>query len=492
MKRPVPWLLGVVLAAGWTVALVRCVTARVSDADVWWVAAAGRGMLASGRVPRTNAFSFVEPDHPWVMHEWLFGVPYALGLEAIGPRFFALVAAAAFVAFAAVVLRGTLGTSRHAAVGILLAMIPLLVFAHPTARPTWVALLFPGAMTVLAFGAPFRPTRAVACVLLELAWTNAHGTFPLGVAILVAAAFAGPADRRLRSATAAGAALVTLVNPYGVRLHALVASYAFGGAELDDLRRIAEYAPLGDPRYLALVTPLGALALLFLAAAAVTSLVRRRHRARSVLVLAMLPFAAQHARTAPLVGVVASLVLVPVLDDLVPAPRLAEYAGSRAPLPTGLLAAGVGFALAVAGASFAAVSSRPAPDRIDPALGGASFVRLAARVPDGGRAMAPFRSSGLLVWLAAGRGVGVFYDPRNDSYSSAMRHAALTLPELPPSRIAAELEARGTEWAIVPSPEGLPPDRRAGYDGALAGSANWSVAARDGGWCLYGRQRSTR
>ncbi|HEY6460449.1 MAG TPA: hypothetical protein VIY73_09870, partial [Polyangiaceae bacterium] len=290
MKRPVPWLLGVVLAAGWSVALVRCVTARVSDADVWWVAAAGREMLASGQVPRTNVFSFVEPDHPWVMHEWLFGVPYALGLDALGPRFFALVAAAAFVALAAVVLRGTLGTSRHAAVGIVLAMIPLLVFAHPTARPTWVALLVPAAMTVLAFGDPFRPARAAACLLLELAWTNAHGTFPLGVAILVAAAFAGPRERRVRSATAAAAALITLANPYGLRLLALVASYALGGASLDDLARITEYAPLGDPRYLAVVTPLGALALLLLAVVAVASLVRRRHRARSILVLAMMPF----------------------------------------------------------------------------------------------------------------------------------------------------------------------------------------------------------
>jgi hypothetical protein len=88
-------------------------------------------------------------------------------------------------------------------------------------------------------------------------------------------------------------------------------------------------------------------------------------------------------------------------------------------------------AVAVAGASFAVVAFRSPVDWIDPALGGASFARL---------------------------------------------------------------EARGTEWTTVPSPEGVPAERRVGYDGALASSPRWSVAARAGGWCLHGRtdQRATR
>lgn len=488
MKRSVPWLLGLVPAAAWVVALLRCVTAPVGDADVWWVAAAGRRMLATGSVPRTNAFSFVEPDRPWVMHEWLFGPPYALGLRALGPAFLAIVASVAFIALAGVVASATVARAKHAAVGCLLAAVPLVLLAHPTARPTWVALVFPAAMAALAFRERLGGVAVVAAVVLELLWTNTHGTFPLGVVLLAASALAFTADRRRRALASVAAALATLANPYGLRLHALAAQYAFGwGSGGDDLRRILEYAPVWDGRYFATVSPVAAVALVFLVALSVDALARGPHRARAALVLALVPFAVLHARNAPLLGVVAAVVLVPVADDLVERLRLAPFAGDALRVRPAAALAALGAVLAAAAASLATASRRDDAAWMDASLGGASFVRLAARIPDGGRAMAPFRSSGLLLWLAADRGVRVLYDSRNDSYSPAMRHLGLTLPELPPAAIAAELEARGTDLALVPSPAGVPDSIRVGYDGALANAAGWSCASRDGGWCLYRR-----
>jgi hypothetical protein len=488
VKRLVPWLLGGVLAASWARGLVRCATARIGDADVWWIAAAGRRMLRDGRVPHTNGWSFVEPDRSWVMHEWVLGIPYALGLREAGPAFFALTAAATFVVTGAIVAWATVGRARHAGVGCALAFVSLVLFAHPTARPAWVALAFPALMTTLAFRDRLPRVAAFACVVLELVWVNAHGSFPLGPAVLFAAALASADGRPRRLATAVAAAAVTLVNPYGLRLHALVVDYAGAwGSGANDLGRIVEYAPIWDSRYFGLVSPLGAVALGLLAAVAVDALAGGRHRARSILVLAVVVLAARHARNAPVAAVVASITAVPAVDDLVTRLRLSSYLGSRLLVLRSWVAGAVVVALAVAGIAFGTVGSRSPTDWIDASLGGASFVRLASRLPDGASAFAPFRSAGLLLWLTADRGVRVFYDPRNDCYSPEMRHVGLTLAEWPLPRLAAELDARGARFAVVPSPDGVPVSLRVGYDGALAGDPAWSVLARDGAWALYGR-----
>jgi hypothetical protein len=463
--------------------------ARVSDADVWWVAAAGRQMLATGDVPRQNGFSFVEPDHPWVMHEWLFGPPYAWGLGTLGPRFFALVAAAAFSLTGALVVAATVGRARHFAVGCGTAFVALVLFAHPTARPSWVALAFPAAMALLAFRDTFGPRAACACVGLELGWANAHGSFPLGVTLLAAAAWACATDRRRRVVATLAAAAVTLVNPYGPRLHALVLDYLFAssGHGVGDLTPIVEYAPLWDARYFAVHSVAAVILLGGLVVFALQALRSPTHRARSVLVVALAPLAVAHARFAPTLAVVAAILLVPALDDALAPTRLAAYAGgpwrpSRATVAVyAVLFAGI------AAIAFATVASR-APDAwIDPALGGPSFLRLVSQLPDGANVVTPFRSAGLVLWRASPRGVRVFYDPRNDPYSAEMRRVGLTLLEQPAAVIVDELERRGCTYAIVPSPPAVEPGHRRGYDGALAAAPAWSARARDGGWCLYAR-----
>jgi hypothetical protein len=488
VKRVAPLFLAGALAMSWAIALVRCITARVSDADVWWVAAAGRDILSTGSVPRTNGWSFVEPDHPWVMHEWLFGPAYAWGLGALGPRFFALVAAGAFIATGTIVAGATLGRARHAATGCVMALVALVLFAHATARPTWVAVALPALMASLALGERMGRAAAISCVVVELVWTNAHGSFPLGVVLLAGGAFAASIDRPVRIGAAVGAALVTLVNPYGLRLHALVLDYVLGSlGGYGDLDRILEYAPIWQGRYFVTVPATAAIALGLLLVASLVTYVRGRHRARAVVVLALAPLAVLHARNAPIVAVVASIALVPVLDDLLESSRLAPYAGGPLRVGHAALTGLAAAVLVIAGIAYGTVASRSEGAWIDPELGGGSFVRLADRIPDGGNTLAPFRSAGLLLWRASRRGVRVFYDSRNDCYSPEMRHLGLTLRELPRDALVAQLEARDTRYALVPSPPWSAPTQRIGYDGALAASQGWSVMARDGDWCLYAR-----
>ena len=60
------WLV-VLLAA--SVAAMACFQA--SDGDLGFHLATGREILATGRIPSTNVLSFGEPQHAWLLHQWL-------------------------------------------------------------------------------------------------------------------------------------------------------------------------------------------------------------------------------------------------------------------------------------------------------------------------------------------------------------------------------------------------------------------------------------
>jgi hypothetical protein len=66
LRAPIAWLtIGVVLALGAT---------QVSNADLGFHLATGRYVLDTGSIPSTNVLSFTEPNHPWLLHEWLSSV----------------------------------------------------------------------------------------------------------------------------------------------------------------------------------------------------------------------------------------------------------------------------------------------------------------------------------------------------------------------------------------------------------------------------------
>jgi tetratricopeptide (TPR) repeat protein len=53
----------------------------LSDLDIWFHLRSGRDLLDGQGISQVNKYSFTEPDHPWVNHEWLFQVLAAV----IGP-----------------------------------------------------------------------------------------------------------------------------------------------------------------------------------------------------------------------------------------------------------------------------------------------------------------------------------------------------------------------------------------------------------------------
>jgi hypothetical protein len=212
------------------------------DPDFGWHLRTGLDLLAHGWVlPRTDPYSHTMPDWPWVEHAWLtdavIGLIYT-GLQPIGTlgviAFFAAVITAAFGMASGI--ERTEWTPRLAAMTI----------------AAWVALPFLGARTqmVSLLGLTFLLYlwRCYCCGRLShlwglapvfLLWANVHGGFTaglltltliVGVSALVRLArrpqgtssdepvLSWPQIGHLLLVLIASSAL-TLVNPYGWRLH---------------------------------------------------------------------------------------------------------------------------------------------------------------------------------------------------------------------------------------------------------------------------------
>lgn len=213
-----------------------------TDPDYGWHVANGRhvldGVLFAGR----DVYSWTAAGATWIAHEWgSEGVMAALN-DSLGPGAVSLTAA--LVALAAMALVGSRllrrGFSTPSALGAtMLALLACLVAA--TTRPLVMELF--GLAASLWLWDEYRSRRlsgrrlAVSAVLLMLVWANAHGSYPLEVAVWVAGAVELLVrDQRGRAGGLAGlavlCALVACINPFGPALWGYTLS-ALQGSRLD-------------------------------------------------------------------------------------------------------------------------------------------------------------------------------------------------------------------------------------------------------------------
>jgi hypothetical protein len=230
----------------------------LGDAGIGWHIRSGQIILATHTVPHVDPFSSSMSGQPWFAWEWLYDMlvgwlDTAAGLNAV-VLFTAVIIAAVFSwTFQLLVRRGT---------NILLALVLVLLAAsaamiHFFARPHVVSWLF----TMLWFWAlesseKERKSGWQSSFLLwllpstTLVWVNVHGGFLVGFVLLAIYWFSAAwewlrsnlkltegefeealqkirAGRNLRTLTLAGilSAAVTLLNPYGFKLHVHIYRY---------------------------------------------------------------------------------------------------------------------------------------------------------------------------------------------------------------------------------------------------------------------------
>ncbi len=219
----------------------------VADNDLWGHLAFGREMLHSRSLPALNRYSYTEPMHPWINHEFAAECLFAFVYDRFGaPALLALKVAAGLATLGIVAWTVRLRTRAVIASSLaLVATASMMSFGYMI-RPqifTFLALaLLWNRLQACAAGAERQ--RLWLLPPLFVLWINAHGGAVAGIAVLllftaVTIAERVPVPRGVLVATSFASMAALLFNPYGIHLPLFL---------VEDLRRvrpISEWAPIG-------------------------------------------------------------------------------------------------------------------------------------------------------------------------------------------------------------------------------------------------------
>lgn len=251
----------------------------LGDGDTGWHLRTGEWILAHGRVPDRDIFSFTRPGQPWFAWEWLWDVLFGClhlhaGMAAV------VLASSLVLALTFALLFRMARRSSDALVALILTLAAAAGSAgHWLARPHLFTMLF----TVIFYsilddsGDDSGGRRLWLLPLLMVLWTNLHGGFFVGILLIGAYAagqFAvllgdsGGAERRqaLRRGrrylfTGAACGVATCVNPYGCRLHSHIFAYLSDGfyrGNIMEFQSLNFQSP--QARYLEILLAAGAVA----------------------------------------------------------------------------------------------------------------------------------------------------------------------------------------------------------------------------------------
>lgn len=501
----------------------------LEDLDIWFHLRAGTDLLAHGPLPALNHYSFTEPRHPWLNHEWLFQVlaratgPHGAppGLEAGGWNLLRLCltvtlalllaggdgglqrlrgrGSAAAAAWSLLVLLATFGLLwPRLLLRPELVSYPLLILLVRWTEDLGRTLARDGLAAIPARSLLDPRTVAGRMVWLVWLWAQCHGfasAAPLLVAVGLAAAVLGARPRPRGAWAASGRVLLAMLlalmatpNGWQGLAFPLRALGQFRGGEVDLRGTIAELAPLlRSPDSLAGTIRLFEASLV--AGAVIAGLGWRR-----VGVLRLLLWAAT---------AVAALASQRALGPYAVAFALLAL---RAGLPRSLTADGApwrGFArrghvLAVAAVAVAALGAgwwtlRILDDRfylhegVARRFGGglataqyplAAAGALAGQPPT--RVFANLGATGLLLGTTRAE---VYVDGRTEAYSSALWREYAEIRRGGEHALAL-LDSRHVEAVCLAAPQGP----FAGLANDLLASHRWQLAAADGAGLLLRRE----
>jgi hypothetical protein len=222
-------MLGIVVGAAlcWRI----MITTGLSG-DVWWQLATGQWMIAHHRLMTRDVFSYTVYGRTWITEEWGYALLLAGLVRWWGPvAFWILSAGVATLALVALTARLRRDGSGWTWTGILVLLVALSLAQFLRDRPQTVSyLLFAVELWLLA-RARTRPRTLWVFPPLLMVWANLHGSFLLGLLVLLLEALwatvpvtwgrltaTAPLPRRSIWLAFVGSLLLTLVNPHGTAL----------------------------------------------------------------------------------------------------------------------------------------------------------------------------------------------------------------------------------------------------------------------------------
>jgi hypothetical protein len=257
----------------------------LGDGDTGWHIRTGDWILAHGRVPRQDIFSFTRPGQTWYAWEWLSDVLMAW-LHRVGGMQAVLLGAILLICLTFALLYRLV---RRKSGSTLIAFVLTGIAAagssiHWLARPHLFTMLF-----LVVFYSILEDGRLRLLFILPVAsalWTNLHGGFLAGILLICAyaggeliAALGARRSKDRHDATsrswryglaALGCIAASLVNPYGWHLHGQLIHFL---TNPEYFQNVAEFVSISFRHPLA---PFFELMLLLGAATAFWSVMRRR------------------------------------------------------------------------------------------------------------------------------------------------------------------------------------------------------------------------
>lgn len=350
------------------------------DGDTGWHLAAGRHILETGSIPRTDPFSFTSAGQPWHAHEWLAEVVMAAVFNLAGWGGLTLLFAAA--GGVTILLIGRELLRRLPIRWTLCGVFVVCGLLHPLAlaRPHMLAWpLLAVWLLILLHAREKGRAPSFAALPLMLLWANLHASYMLGLGIAAFIALeAFLTHRRDRPAMVrwgaflAGALVAACITPHGVQ--GFIYPFEVSGMRVVTVIDEWRATNLEDDRlFIGVAVTLWAL---------VGLQWRRLHPLRILLLAGLTVMALAHARHQMPFAIVASLMVAAVIAGGAREPGLRQAIPQR----TLWMAAAAAAALIVAvraavpftmkdNVAFpvAAISHVPPQLRAQPVLNGYSF-----------------------------------------------------------------------------------------------------------------------
>ena len=223
-----------VLAAALVTTVVIFANRSIADPDIWWHLRNAEELLSTGHFVRADHYSYTVCGAPWINHEWLGELPYYFGWRGFGLQGLYLVMIVALATIFLLLYRLAYLRARDYRAAALACgiAIPLATvsFGPRTLLFGWIFLL----LELLVLETCDRhPRRLWLLPPLFLLWVNTHGSWLIGLALLIAFALAGccnvhagridsnrrtAAELKQLAAVVIASAAALFLNPYGWRL----------------------------------------------------------------------------------------------------------------------------------------------------------------------------------------------------------------------------------------------------------------------------------
>ena len=261
----------------------------VADVDLWGHIKFGQDLWQTGKIIRSDPYSYLTGDQLWINHEWLAEAIFYLGFALTGPAGLIVLKLAVGLLIAGLVYRHLCcqGLTPLRAGIVLLPVTFMLVPGLVTVRPQMFTYLFFLVVLLLIHQAECgRPQYLWFAPPLFALWTNLHGGFLAGLAIFLLWSFAyltfvllrarqpGALSLSQLAIPLAVSVLATLLNPYGVELLVFLLRTATVARP-----EISEWRPI------AIMTPLGATYIVILGVAVAGLVYSRRERSPALITL---------------------------------------------------------------------------------------------------------------------------------------------------------------------------------------------------------------